>query len=233
MGIALEDRLIFALDVPTVAEAKALVEKLDDSVNVFKIGLELFCSGGYFELSEWLLSRDKKIFADLKLYDIPATVGRAVARLSGQGYTFLTVHGDNAVMEAAAANKGPDMKILAVTVLTSANDAYLLEKGYQSSVEALVLKRAAKALEIGCDGVISSAVEAPRLKSQFGDQLLVVTPGIRPVGTASQDQKRVVTVEQAFKNGSDYIVIGRPVRDAVDPAQAAREIQNQIQAVFV
>ena len=174
------ERLIVALDVPTPKEARALVEKLGDAVRFYKIGLELFTADGYFELLGWLTARGNKVFADLKLYDIPETVRRAVANLRSRGATFLTVHGHRSVMEAAAREKGA-MKILAVTVLTSFDQRDLEEMGSTRTVEQLVLARARGAAESGCDGVISSGLEAKALKAEFRERLLIVTPGIRPV----------------------------------------------------
>ncbi len=225
------ERLIAALDVSTAGEARALAERLGDAVRFYKIGLELFTSGGYFELLEWLGGRGGKVFADLKLYDIPETVRRAVVNLRSSGATFLTVHAERSIMEAAAREKG-DLKILAVTVLTSFDQRSIAEMGYAGSVQDLVLQRARVALESGCDGVIASGLEAPGIKAAFGDRLLVVTPGVRPAGSAAQDQKRVVDVAQAFANGADYIVVGRPIRDAADPRVAAAAIQATIAATF-
>jgi orotidine-5'-phosphate decarboxylase len=230
--IAPQDRLIFAMDVPDAARARDLAEQLGDSVRFYKLGLELLMAGGYFELLDWLVERDKQIFVDLKFFDVPATVGRAVSRLRDRGVTFATVHGNQSMMEAAAAAKG-DVKILAVTVLTSLDRGDLDDLGFQCDVSELVLSRARRALEAGCDGVISSGLEAPRLREYIDRRLLVVTPGIRPVENRPEDdQKRVVTVEQAFGNGADYIVIGRPIRDAADPRAAAVAVQRDIARVF-
>jgi len=200
-------------------------------VRFYKVGLELSSTDGYFELIAWLAARGNKVFADLKLYDIPETVRRATANLGKRGATFLTVHGHRSVMEAAAKEKGA-MKILAVTVLTSFDQRDLDEMGATRNVEQLVLARAKGAVETGCDGVISSGLEAAKLKAEFGQRLLVVTPGIRPVGADTGDQKRTVDVAQAFANGADYIVVGRPVRDAADPRAAAQRIQETIQGIF-
>ena len=231
-GIAREERLIVALDVPTASEAKALVEKLGDSARFYKVGLELFTAGGYFELIEWLVKRGNKVFADLKLYDIPETVRRAVANVSGCGAAFLTVHAHRSVMEAAAREKGA-MKVLGVTVLTSFDQRDLDEMGATKTLAELVLGRARAAAESGCDGVIASGLEASRLKAQFKDRLLIVTPGIRPVeNKPADDQKRTVDVAQAFANGADYIVVGRPVRDAANPRAAAEAIQKTISGAF-
>ncbi len=226
------ERLIAALDVADAAQARAYAERLGDAVRFYKIGLELFTAGGYFELLQWLRARGGKVFADLKLYDVPETVRRAVANLRASGAQFLTVHAERSIMEAAAREKGP-LKILAVTVLTSFDRNNLAEMGYAGSVEDLVLQRARAALESGCDGVIASGLEAPGIKAAFGDQLLVVTPGIRPQGAKpADDQKRTVDVAQAFANGAHYIVVGRPLRDAADPRAAAEAIQASIASVF-
>ena len=234
--IARAERLIVALDVPTPQEARALVERLGDAACFYKLGLELFMAGGYFELLEWLVKRGNKVFVDLKFFDVPETVRRAVAKLRGRGVSFATVHGNQAIMEAAAQEKG-DVKILAVTVLTSLDRGDLDDLGFSCDVERLVLSRARRAMEAGCDGVISSGLEAQRLKAEFKDKLLVVAPGIRPVENRlvvknEDDQKRTVDVAQAFANGADYIVVGRPIRSAADPRAAAQAIQRTIAAIF-
>jgi orotidine-5'-phosphate decarboxylase len=228
-----EERLIFALDVPGAAEARRLVEALGDSVRFYKLGLELFTAGGYFELVDWLLGQDKKIFADLKLYDVPETVAAAVRQLRRRPITFTTVHGNDSIMAAAAREKG-DLKILAVTVLTSLDQADLRELGHQADIHDLVLSRARRAQETGCDGVIASGLEARALREALGREMLIVTPGIRPVeDRPADDQKRVVNVEQAIRNGADYIVVGRPIRNAPDPYQAAMQIQGTLQGLFL
>ena len=229
--IATTDRLIFAMDVPDCDQARKLAEQLGDAVTFYKIGLELMMSGGYFELLDWLLARDKKVFCDLKFFDIPATVGSAVRQLKDRGATFVTVHGNQSIMEAAAENKGDTLKVLGVTVLTSLDRGDLDDLGFACDVEALVLSRARRALEAGCDGVISSGLEVPKLREHVDSKLLVVTPGIRPVDNKpAGDQKRVVTVETAFANGADHIVVGRPIRDADDPRAAAEDMQRSIAA---
>lgn len=226
------ERLIVALDVPAPEAARDLAERIGDAACFYKIGLELFTSGGYFELLQWLRARGNKVFADLKLFDIPETVRRAVANLRGRGVTFATVHGDRSIMQAAASAKG-DVRILAVTVLTSMGRADLQEMGYAGTVEDLVLARARSAHEAGCDGVIASGLEAPMLKAEFGNRLLVVTPGIRAAaGRPQDDQQRTVGAAQAFANGADYIVVGRPIRDAADPRAAAQAIQHTIAGIF-
>jgi len=226
------ERLIFAMDVATPDEARRLAEQLGDSVEFYKLGLELFMAGGYFELVDWMVARGKKVFVDLKFFDVPATVAAAVRQLTDRGVSFATVHGNQAIMEAAAAAKG-DVKILAVTVLTSLDRGDLDDLGFACDVEKLVLSRARRALEAGCDGVISSGLEAPLLRQYVDQRLLVVTPGIRPVENKPvDDQKRTVDVAQAFANGADYIVVGRPIRDAADPRAAAEAIQATIAGVF-
>ncbi len=222
------ERLIFALDVADAAAARKLVEQLGDAVQFYKIGLELFMGGEYFQLLDWLVARDKRVFVDLKFFDVPATVAAAVRQLRNRGVTFTTVHGNQSIMQAAAEAKG-DVKVLGVTVLTSLDRGDLDDLGFECDVQQLVLSRARRALEAGCDGVVSSGLEAQLLREHIDSRLLVVTPGIRPVeNRPSDDQKRVVSVEQALRYGADYIVVGRPIRDAVDPKAAAEAIQGQI-----
>jgi len=227
-----QERLIFAMDVPSAEEAKALATKLGDTVSVYKLGLELMMTGDYFSLIDWFLAKDKKVFADLKLFDVPATVGRAVRRLNGRGVSYLTVHGNDGMLRAAAEEKG-DLKIMAVTALTSLDRGDLDDLGFKCSIEDLVLSRARRALAVGCDGVISSGLEVPRLRENVDQRLMVITPGIRPVeNRPADDQKRVVTVDQAFKNGADHIVVGRPIKTAADPHAAALGIQETIAGIF-
>ncbi len=230
--IAPEDRLIFALDMPGAGEARALVAALGDSVTFYKLGLELFMAGGYFELIDELAAQGKKIFVDLKFFDVPATVGRAVRRLQGRGVTCCSVHGNDGILQAACANKG-DVQALAVTVLTSLDRGDLDDLGFACDPLRLVLSRARRALEIGCDGVVSSGLEVPALRANLGPGLVVVTPGIRPVeNRPADDQKRTVDARQAFWNGADHIVVGRPIRDAPDPRAAALAMQQTIADVF-
>lgn len=231
-GIPPRDRLIVALDVPGPDDARRLVDSLGDAVVFYKIGLELFMAGGYWELADWLRDRGKKVFADLKFFDVPETVRAAVRNVAKRGVHFTTVHGNDAIMRAAAADKG-EVKILAVTVLTSLDRGDLDDLGFSCDVAALVLSRARRALEIGLDGVISSGLEAPRLREHLGDRFLVVTPGIRPVfNKPADDQKRTVDVEEAFRGGADYIVVGRPIRAAADPRAAAELVQERIARLF-
>ena len=232
-NIVNKDRLIFALDVDDCKKAKNLVEELGDSVSFYKLGLELMMTDEYFDLMSWMLKKDKKIFADLKFFDIPATVGAAVRSLKNRGASFVTVHGNQAIMESAADNKGDSLKVMAVTALTSLDRGDLNDLGFDCDVSELVLSRAKRALEAGCDGVISSGIEAPLLRKHIDEKLLVITPGIRPVDNKPcEDQKRVVTVEKAFSNGADYIVIGRPIRDANNSRLAAENIQKSIDIIF-
>ncbi len=227
------ERLIVALDVPTADAAREYVDRLGDAACFYKLGLELFMAGGYFELIDWLLARGKKVFVDLKFFDVPETVHAAVRQLRGRGISFVTVHGNDAMLAAAAQAAGQDFKILAVTVLTSLDEGDLQALGFQCDVEQLVLSRAERALRAGCAGVIASGHEARALRTALGSSLLIVTPGIRPVeNRAVDDQKRVVSPEQAILNGADYIVIGRPLRLAADPRAAAVAIQHRIAQLF-
>ncbi len=230
--VAARERLIFAMDVPDAGAARRLADTLGDSVSFYKVGLELFTSGGAWELLDWLTGRGKRVFLDLKFFDVPATVAAAVRNLRGRGVTFTTVHGNQAIMEAAVEAAG-DVGILAVTVLTSLDRGDLDDLGFGCDVGELVLSRARRALAAGCAGVISSGLEAKALRAGVDDRLIVVTPGIRPVeNRPADDQKRVVGVAEAFGNGADYIVVGRPIRDAADPRAAAEAIQATIAGVF-
>lgn len=230
--IPAHERLILALDVPSAEDARKLVESLGDDVSFYKLGLELFMAGGYFELLDWLSGRGKKVFVDLKFFDVPQTVASAVRQLAKHaGVEFATVHGNDAILKAACREKGRT-KILAVTVLTSLDDADLKDLGFEVDATRLVLSRARRALQIGCDGVISSGLEARDLRDDLGDNFLIVVPGIRPLENVEDDQKRTVDVEEAFRNGADYIVVGRPIRNAADPRRAARDIQDRIAKLF-
>lgn len=230
--IAARDRLIFALDVADQEQALALVDELGDEVSFYKLGLEIFLSGQYYPLIEELQQRDKKIFADLKLFDVPATVAAAVRQLAGRGIQFCTVHGQDAML-AAAAEAADNMQILAVTALTSLDQGDLDSLGFKCDLHALILSRARRALQLGCAGVISSGLEAAALRQSCDPALLIVCPGIRPLhNDAADDQKRTVDVTQAFSNGADYIVVGRPIRQAASPAAAAAAIQQQIHDHF-
>ena len=225
------ERLIFALDVPNLEEAQALISSLGNSVEFYKLGLEVFLSGHYFELMAELKGKGKKVFADLKLFDIPATVAAAVKQLARHEVNFCTVHGNDSMLRAAADAKG-NMKILAVTALTSLDQGDLDDLGFQCDAATLVLSRARRALAAGCDGVVSSGLEVAALRASVDHALITVCPGIRPIlndeAPLSDDQQRVVTPAGAIASGADYLVVGRPIRDAADPRAAAEEIQRQI-----
>ncbi len=209
MTINNRDRLIFALDVPEVEQAKELVGELSDSVAFYKIGMELMMTGDYF-----------------------SSVSKAVKRLSQRGAYFTTIHGNQSMMEAAAAEKG-NLKVLAVTALTSLDQGDLDDMGFQCTVQELVISRAKRALSSGCDGVVASGLELEHIRSEVDQKLLIVTPGIRPVeNRPTDDQKRVVSVEQAFERGADYIVVGRPIQNAENPREAAEQIQTSIEATL-
>jgi orotidine-5'-phosphate decarboxylase len=226
------DRLIFALDVADTNIARQLVTELGDAVTFYKLGLELCMSGGYFELLDWMVQQNKKIFVDLKFFDVPATVAAAVRNLRNRGVTYATIHGNQSIMEAAGEAKG-DVKILAVTALTSLDRGDLDDLGFKCDVGELVLSRARRSLEAGCDGVIASGLELTALRAAVDDKLLVITPGIRPVENRPEDdQKRVVTVEDAFRMGADHIVVGRPIKNAANPRAAAEAMQQTINEVF-
>jgi len=227
-----KDRLIVALDVPDTDKALDLVRELGDSVSFYKIGLELFMAGGYFELARRLTDQGKKIFVDLKFFDVPQTVASAVRQLQHLGATFATIHGNDAMLRAGAEEKH-GVKILAVTALTSLDQADMIDLGFQADIREIVLSRARRALEAGCDGVVSSGLEAPDLRKELGERFLIVTPGIRPgLNDRSDDQKRAVNIEEAFTRGADYIVVGRPVTAATNPRNEAERIQGCIQDLF-
>ena len=230
--IPTRDRLIFALDTTDFEEAKRIVEMLGDQVHFYKIGLQLFMTGHYFELVEWLGERGKQTFLDLKFFDVPETVGAAVAQLTNQHGAFVTVHGNEDILEAACRERN-GLKILAVTVLTSLDNKDLHDLGYPDTVDPrqLVLSRARRALAVGCDGVISSGLEVRELRKEFGGSFIIVVPGIRPIEN-KDNHKRTVDVEEAFDSGADYIVVGRPIARADNPAKAAESIQKRISAIF-
>ena len=225
------DRLIFALDVPDHAQAVAWMDRLGGAVSFYKIGLELLSGGDYFEVLRELARREKKIFVDLKLHDVPATVAGAVRGLAHYPVTFCTVHCDSRAMLQAAAEVKGDMRLLAVTVLTSNDASDLATLGVRGSVADTVIARAKLAQAAGIDGVVCSGADLPNLRAAAPD-LLAVCPGIRPGGPANDDQKRVVDVPAAFAQGADYIVVGRPIRNAADPVAAAEQIVTQIEAAL-
>jgi orotidine-5'-phosphate decarboxylase len=222
------ERLIIALDTPDAREARGLVERIGDGATIYKIGMELAYGGG-LKLAPGLASAGKQVFLDLKLHDIPNTVERATAQAAKLGASFLTVHGYPQTMRAAVAGaKGSGMRILAVTVLTSYDDADLLDACYRFGVVETVRRRAEQALALGVDGLVTSAAEAAMARRTVGAGTLLVTPGIRPAGAAAGDQKRVATPAEAIRNGADYLVVGRPVTRAPDPRAAAEAIAAEV-----
>ena len=231
--IPLNERIIFALDVDSKDEAERWLDRLDDQVRFYKVGLQLFLAGG-FPVIDMILQRGHKVMVDLKFFDIPETVALAVRELKNKGATFITVHGNDPILRAAVQERG-SAQILAVTVLTSFDESDMREMGMTGSIEDLVYLRARKALALGCDGVVSSGLEVPRLRDGLGDKFLIVTPGIRP-GTndmiQDDDQKRVASAHAAIRNGADYVVVGRPIRNAKDPIGIVRALQDEIAAAL-
>jgi orotidine-5'-phosphate decarboxylase len=228
--LAPRDRLIVALDMPDVGDARRLVERVGESVVFYTVGMELAYGGGLPLVSEFAAG-GKQVFLDLKLHDIPNTVERATAQAAKLGAKFLTVHAYPQTMRAAVAGaKGSGMQILAVTVLTSYDDADLFDAVYRFGVVETVRRRAEQALELGVDGLVASAGEAVLARETVGAKLILVTPGIRPAGGTVGDQKRVATPAEAIRNGADYLVVGRPVTQAPDPRAAAEAIVGEISA---
>ena len=227
------ERLIFALDVPGKAQAIEWVDHLGDAVSFYKIGMELLGSGEYFEVLDVLAKRNKRIFVDLKFFDIPATVGGVIKRLSQWPVDYCTIHGWHpAMMEAAAAANTSDMRLLAVTVLTSMGRADLAQMGIDREPVEVVVERALAAQRAGIDGVIASGQEAAPIRAATGAGFSIVCPGIRPGGPVGDDQQRTVGVAQAFADGADAIVVGRPIRHAADPRAAALAMQAEIVKIF-
>ncbi|HMN52271.1 MAG: orotidine-5'-phosphate decarboxylase [Xanthobacteraceae bacterium] len=228
-NVSARDRVIVALDVPDVAEAEKAVWALGDSASFYKIGYELVMAGG-LSLAEDLVQGGKKVFLDMKLHDIGNTVMRATERAAQLGVTFLTVHAFPQTMRAAVEGRGNSgLKVLAVTVLTSWDDNDLNDAGYSATVPELVARRAAQASAIGIDGLVCSPAEAADIRRKVGEKMLLVTPGIRPAGSAKGDQKRIMTPSDAIKAGADYMVIGRPILAAEDPKAAAETIVAEIE----
>jgi orotidine-5'-phosphate decarboxylase len=227
------DRLIVALDLDSVEKAQRMVEELGSAVSFFKVGLELHILGGT-KIVDCLIARGKKIFLDLKFNDVPETVTRATRAAAGLGVSLLTIHGDGPTVRAAVAGRDTagaaggtanlNLKILAVTVLTSFNDQDLKDIGFAMPLEELVLRRAKQARDLGCDGVIASGHEAQKIRAAVGPEMLIITPGIRPSGVATQDQKRVMTPAEALAAGADYLVIGRAITGAPNPRAAAETV---------
>ena len=229
MSLDARERLIVALDVPSMAAAEAMVARLGESVWFYKIGYQLAFAGG-LSFAAGLIAAGKQVFLDLKLHDIGNTVAKGVESVAELGATFLTVHAYPQTMKAAAdAKRGSRLRILAVTVLTSYDDADLAAAGYELTVRELAAARAAQARDIGVDGLVCSAEEAASLRDIVGNGMVLVTPGIRPAGTATGDQKRIMTPAAAIKAGADYLVVGRPVVEAGDPRAAADAIVAEIE----
>ena len=228
--IPLKERIIFALDVDSTNEAKKWVELLGSHINFFKVGLQLFIAG-WWEAIDMITDRDHKVMCDLKIFDVPETVKLALRQLKNRGVTFATVHGNDPILRAAVEEKN-HVKILSVTVLTSFGEEDMEEMGFTGTIEDLVFNRAKRALEIGCDGVVSSGLEAPRLRDDLGDNFLIVTPGIRPgknIEIPEDDQRRIITAQDAIINGADYVVVGRPISTAKDPIAIVESMQSEIQ----
>jgi orotidine-5'-phosphate decarboxylase len=234
LPVAMADRLIVALDVPTIAEARDMVERLDGVVSFFKVGLWLAFAEGVDGLLHSLTSAGRRVFLDAKMYDIGRTVEEGVARAADRGITFVTVHGDARIMEAAVKGKGSSpLKIFAISVLTSLDDAALKEMGYALTAAELIQRRAKQAVEFGCDGLIASAADDPDALRRIAgsDRLLIGTPGIRGADDAANDHARLATPGAAIERGSDYLVVGRPIIAHADPSGRARQIIAEMEAV--
>jgi orotidine-5'-phosphate decarboxylase len=228
-SIPLKERIIVALDVDSDEKARQIVKKCETHTRYFKVGLQLFMAN-WFTTVDWILDRGHKVMLDLKFFDIPETVRLAVEQVNRRGVSLATIHGNDPIIRAALQAKG-DMQILAVTVLTSFGEEDLRAMGMTQSVEDLVYYRAARALQLGCDGVVSSGLEAGRLRAGLGEKLLIVTPGIRPganVTDGSDDQKRIVTAGKAIEDGADHVVVGRPITQAADPVAVLEHMQMEI-----
>ena len=227
--IALRDRIIVALDVEDAAKAKEMVKRCESHIGFFKVGLQLFMAD-WFNVVDWIVDRGHKVMLDLKFFDIPETVKLAVEQVNSRGVTFATIHGNDPIIRAALEARG-DLKLLAVTVLTSFGEEDLRAMGMTQSVEDLVYFRARRALELGCDGVVSSGLEARRLRRDLGEKLLIVTPGIRPganIEDSGDDQKRIMTAGGAVDGGADHVVVGRPITRAEDPIRVIELMQQEI-----
>lgn len=230
--IAAQDRLILALDVPSAEEADRLMRRVEGTVRFVKIGLELYTAAGP-DIVKRALDRGNRVFLDLKFLDIDETVRRATARVAELGVEFLTVHANRKALNAAVEGREEHpLKLLAVTVLTNFDSADLRDMGVQWSVADLVVARAKLAAELGCDGVVASGEEPGIIRRNVGPKLLIVTPGIRPAGKGLDDHARPTTPTQSIKAGSDYLVVGRPIRDAAEPKEAAQAVLAEMQAAF-
>ena len=226
--IALKDRIIVALDVDQREKAQAMVRACESHIGFFKVGLQLFMAD-YFNTVDWLLDRGHKVMLDLKFFDIPETVKLAVEQVNNRGVSLATIHGNDPIIRAALEARG-DMKLLAVTVLTSFGEDDMRAMGMTGSLAELVMFRARRALELGCDGVVSSGLEAEGLRAELGRRLLIVTPGIRPGANVEtdDDQMRVVTAGRAVKSGADHLVVGRPITRSEDPIKVIEAMQAEI-----
>jgi len=230
-NIPVEERIILALDVDDPEKAKRLVKQTESAIRFYKVGLQLFLAS-WFEIVDWIIDRGHKVMVDLKFFDIPETVRLAVKQLQDRGVTFATVHGNDPILRAAISERG-DLKLLAVTVLTSFGEEDMRAMGMTGTVEDLVLFRARRALELGCDGVVSSGLEAERIRRELGEKLLIVTPGIRPGANVKvDDQTRVLTPGRAISNGADYLVVGRPITGAAYPQAVIEAMQQEIRAAL-
>lgn len=230
--IVARDRLIFALDVPSVADAERLLDRLAGHITFVKVGLELYAAAGP-EVVKRVIDRGMRVFLDLKFLDIEETVRRATARVAAMGVDFLTVHANRKALTAATQGReGSSLKLLAVTVLTNFDSHDLREMGVQRTVQDLVTARAMLASEVGCDGVVASGEEPAAIRQKVGPRFVIVTPGVRPPGKGVDDHARVTTPTQAIVSGADYLVIGRPIRDAIDPAATVADIVTEMQTAF-
>jgi orotidine-5'-phosphate decarboxylase len=228
-NIPLQERIIVALDVESPDQARDLVKKCESHITFYKVGLQLFM-GSWFETVDWIVDRGHKVMLDLKFFDIPETVKLAVEQVNHRGVSLATIHGNDPIIKAAVSARG-DLKLLAVTVLTSFGEEDMRAMGMTQSVADLVYYRAKRALELGCDGVVSSGLEAEQMRQDLGDKLLIVTPGIRPganIRDSSDDQKRIVTAGRAIKSGANHVVVGRPITRAADPIQVIEQMQQDI-----
>jgi len=228
-NIPLNEKIIIALDVEDSDKAKEIVKKCESHVCFFKVGLQLFMSN-WFEIVDWIVDRGHKVMLDLKFFDIPETVKLAVEQVNNKGVAFATIHGNDPIIRAAVSARG-DMKLLAVTVLTSFGEEDMRAMGMTQSVEELVFYRAKRALELGCDGVVSSGLEVEKMRNMLGEKLCIVTPGIRPglnISDSGDDQKRIVTAGMAISSGANHVVVGRPIIKAEDPVKVIELMQQDI-----
>ena len=229
-NIPLNERIIFALDVDSKPEAEKWVDLLGDHIKFYKVGLQLFLAG-WFPVIDMITERGYKVMVDLKIFDVPETVKLALRQLRNKNITFATVHGNDPILRAAVEEKN-GVQILSVTVLTCFDEEDMREMGFSGTIEEWVFVRAKRALNLGCDGIISSGLEVPRLRDAFGDNFLVVTPGIRPgknIEIPEDDQKRIVTAQEAIINGADHVVVGRPISRAKAPIAVVKSMQIEIE----